>query len=249
MRESKSYPMKTFVAGLILVIGAVCILSFKGNVTPKHLVSEKAHKLTNSSSSNKGYEVSLRKKLNRTGLSENILTLALAGFNKLNAQDKLSQDSILTIIDYTKSSKEKRLYVIDLKSQKLVYKSLVAHGKNSGGEYARSFSNKMNSLQSSIGFYITEKTYDGNNGYSLRLRGVEKGFNNHAKDRAIVIHGAAYASEEMIRSKGYLGRSFGCPSLPPAMSKKIIETIKDGNCVFAYYPDKKYLNVSQLLNG
>ena len=252
MRRSKSYPLKTLVAGLILLIctvGVLSSMSLSGSLSiANHNYSTS---ITKSTSINKGYIVSLHQKLSRAGagISEEILSLAILGFNKLNAQQRLSKDSILTIIDYSKSSKEKRFFVIDLKSKQLLFKSVVAHGKNTGGEYAKRFSNQLNSLQSSIGFYITEKTYQGNNGYSLKLEGVEYGFNDKAKQRAIVIHGAEYASEQMILRKGYLGRSFGCPSLPPRLNKKIIETIKEGNCVFAYYPDQKYLNASKLLNG
>ena len=251
MRESKPYPMKTFVAGLILLICAAGIISFKvhSDLTP----GEHATKVTSTKTTffNNSYFIELHEKLNRTGtnISSEILSLALMGFNKLNAQQKLSRDSILTIIDYSKSSKEKRMFVIDLKSKQLLFKSVVAHGRNTGEEYAKSFSNKLNSHKSSLGFFITQNTYKGNNGYSLALEGVDRGFNDLAKKRAIVIHGAEYASERIIKSKGYLGRSFGCPSLPPQMNKKIIETIKEGNCVFAYYPDQHYLNASKLLNG
>lgn len=251
MRESKSYPMKTFVAGLILLICAAGIISFKvhADLKPADYATKIATAKT--SSSKNGYLIELHDRISRAGinLSEEILSLALLGFNKLNAQQKLSKDSILTIIDYSKSSKEKRLFVIDLKSKQVLFNSVVAHGRNTGEEYARSFSNRPNSHQSSLGFFITQKPYQGNNGYSLALDGVDRGFNDLARKRAIVIHGAEYASERMIKIKGYLGRSFGCPSLPTQLNKKIIETIKEGNCVFAYYPDPKYLNASELLNG
>lgn len=252
MRESKSYPMKTFVAGLILLICVVGVFSFKSHSgSTSNAKSNYSNSNTNSTVFNNGFIVGLHEKLSRAGasISEEILSLAMMGFNKLNAQQRLSQDSILTIIDYTRSSKEKRLFVIDLKSKQLLFNSIVAHGRNTGEEFAKTFSNKHNSHQSSIGFYITEKPYQGSNGYSLALEGVEDGFNDKAKQRAIVIHGADYATEQMIKIKGYLGRSFGCPSLPPGLNKKIIETIKEGNCVFAYYPDQKYLNASKLLNG
>ena len=252
MRESKSYPMKTFVAGLILLICAVGVFSFKSHPGSSSNASiNYSSSMRNSRSINNGFIDGLHERLSSAGasISEEILSLALMGFNKLNAQQRLSKDSILTIIDYTRSSKEKRLFVIDLKSKQLLFNSVVAHGRNTGEEYAKRFSNQLNSHQSSIGFYITEKPYQGSNGYSLALEGVEDGFNDKAKRRAIVIHGADYASEQMIKIKGYLGRSFGCPSLPPGVSRKIIESIKEGNCVFAYYPDQKYLNASKFLNG
>jgi hypothetical protein len=141
------------------------------------------------------------------------------------------------------------LYVIDLKNQDVVFNTVVAHGRNSGGEYARSFSNKPSSNKSSLGFYITEGTYNGGNGYSLKLQGAENGINDKALARAIVMHGADYANEDIIGSKGYLGRSFGCPAVPQKYHKKIIDTIKDGNCLFVYYPDQTYLKKSKLLNG
>ena len=252
MRESKSYPMKTFVAGLILLICAVGVSSFKNHSGSSSIANTNySSSITNSTLINNGFIDGLHEKLSRAGasISEEILSLALMGFNKLNAQHRLSKDSILTIIDYTRSSKEKRLFVIDLKSKQLLFNSVVAHGRNTGEEFAKRFSNQLNSHQSSIGFYITQKTYQGSNGYSLALEGVEDGFNDKAKRRAIVIHGADYASEQMIKTKGYLGRSFGCPSLPPGLNQKIIASIKEGNCLFAYYPDQKYLNASKLLNG
>lgn len=252
MRESKSYPMKTFVAGIILLVCTVGIYSFKSHPgsKPDAVINNSISK-TKATSIHNGYVTALQEKLSRAGtkISDEILSLALMGFNKLNAQQQLSKDSILTIIDYTMSSKDKRLFVIDLKLQKLLFKSVVAHGRNTGDEYAKAFSNQLNSHQSSLGFYITQKPYIGSNGYSLVLEGVDDGFNDKAKQRAIVIHGADYASEQMIKLKGYLGRSFGCPSLPPQLNKKIIETIKDGNCLFAYFPDQKYLKTSKFLNG
>lgn len=250
MRESTSYPMKTYIAGLILLICTVGIFSFKDHAGSKPTAKNKVS-VTNSSSFDNGYIVGLHERISRAGasISQEILSLALMGFHKLNAQERLSKDSILTIIDYSRSSKEKRLFVIDLKSKQLLFNSIVAHGRNSGEEYAKSFSNRPNSHQSSIGFYITEKPYQGSNGFSLALDGVEHGYNDKAKERAIVIHGADYATEQMIKIKGYLGRSFGCPSLPPGLNKKIIETIKEGNCVFAYYPDQRYLKASKLING
>lgn len=251
MRESKSYPMKTLVAGLFLLVCAAGIFSFKVHSELKSADHAIRVALTRKPSSKNDYLIELHDRLSRTGisLSEEILSLALLGFSKLNVQEKLSNDSILTIIDYSRSSKEKRMFVIDLKSRQLLFNSVVAHGRNTGEEYAKSFSNRPNSHQSSLGFFITQKPYKGNNGYSLALEGVESGFNDLARKRAIVIHGAEYASEGIIKTKGYLGRSFGCPSLPPQLNKKIIETIKEGNCVFAYYPDQRYLSASELLNG
>jgi hypothetical protein len=188
-------------------------------------------------------------KLSFVGLSLNTFKLAMKGFTKLQSQHLISTDSIITIIDFEKSSSQKRMYVIDLKSKNVLFQTLVSHGKNSGKEYARSFSNDESSYKSSLGFYITRNTYEGSNGYSLRLDGTEKGINDHAMARAIVMHGAGYASESTIYQIGYLGRSWGCPALPEGLHIPIINKIKEGNLLFMYYPDETYLKTSTLING
>lgn len=188
-------------------------------------------------------------KLSFVGLPLNTFKLAMKGFSKLRNQQLLSTDSIITIIDFEKSSSQKRMYVIDLKSKNVLFQTLVSHGKNSGKEYARTFSNDESSYKSSLGFYITRNTYEGSNGYSLRLDGTEKGINDHAMARAIVMHGAAYASESSIYQIGYLGRSWGCPALPEGLHIPIINKIKEGNLIFMYYPDETYLKTSALING
>lgn len=182
-------------------------------------------------------------------IQEDIFRFAFKGFSKLSEAGRLNADSILTIIDFSRSSREKRMFVIDLKEKKLLFNTVVAHGRNTGEEYARSFSNKLNSHQSSLGFYVTRSPYNGSNGYSLALDGMEKGVNDNAMSRAIVMHGAEYANESIIKVKGYLGRSFGCPALPTSVNKKVIDKIKQGSCLFIYYPDKQYLNTSEILNG
>lgn len=148
--------------------------------------------------------------------------------------------NILTIIDFRLPSTEKRLYTIDLKNRKLLFHSLVSHGRNSGEKYARSFSNRHGSFQSSLGFYVTENTYYGSNGFSLRLEGLEKGINDQAKPRAIVIHGADYASNQVISSTGRLGRSYGCPALPREINRPLINTIKDGTLLYIHADDPHY---------
>lgn len=182
-------------------------------------------------------------------IQEDVFRFAIKGFSTLSAAGKLNADSILTIIDFSRSSREKRMFVIDLKEKKLLFNTVVAHGRNTGEEYARSFSNKLNSHQSSLGFYVTRSTYNGSNGYSLELDGMEKGVNDNALSRAIVMHGAEYANESIIKIKGYLGRSFGCTALPTSVNKKVIDKIKEGSCLFIYYPDMEYLNTSEILNG
>ncbi len=169
---------------------------------------------------------------------------AIAGYNKIEEKSK----EILTLVDFSKPSTEERFYVFDMRHKKLLFSSLVSHGKNSGGNYATSFSNENGSLKSSLGFFLTENTYQGKNGYSLVLNGLEKGINDRAKERAIVIHGAAYSNPSVIASSGRLGRSFGCPALPQAVSKPIINTIKGGSLLFIYANNQNYLAYSPILS-
>lgn len=168
---------------------------------------------------------------------------AIAGYNKMKAES----NSIMTLIDFTKPSTDERFYVFDMVNKKLLYSSHVAHGRNSGENYATSFSNNCGSYQSSLGFYLTGNTYFGKHGYSLILNGLEKGINDKAKERAIVIHGAAYADPCVIKNNGRLGRSLGCPALPKSISEVIIRTIKDGSLLFIYANDKDYLKQSSFL--
>lgn len=191
-----------------------------------------------------------RCKLSAKGLRRDILELGLAGFNRLAAQGKVSRDSILTIVDFSQPSLEQRMYVIDLRRSQLLFQTVVSHGRNSGKEYARSFSNQHKSYQSSIGFYVTCGTYQGGNGYSLQLEGCEKGFNDNAKARAIVLHGADYAEVSTANlQRGYLGRSYGCPAVPMSIHRALIDRIKLGNALFIYSPDAGYLRSSPILNG
>jgi L,D-transpeptidase catalytic domain len=177
------------------------------------------------------------------GLSKEAFDYAYKGYQRLLDKGMVSHPGYLTICDFSQSSKQKRLYLIDLSNNKIVLNTFVAHGRNSGCEYATKFSNKLESLQSSLGFYITKDTYSGENGLSLRMEGLEPGFNDKAYQRAIVIHGAKYIGS------GCTGRSYGCPAVPQKESKKIINTIKNGTCLFVYYPEKKYLQGSKILNG
>lgn len=184
------------------------------------------------------------------GLSDEVFNLALTGHNKLIAQGKLDNPDILTIVDFSQSSKNKRLYVIDFSQQKLLHKTYVAHGRNTGDEFARNFSNINGSWQSSLGFYVTKNTNMGASvGFSLIMEGVEKGFNDNAQRRQIIVHGAEYATEDFINRTGRLGRSFGCPAVPPHQIKPIVNTIKNGSTLFIYYPDENYLSNSSLLNS
>lgn len=188
-------------------------------------------------------------KLDEKGLSKKAFELALTGFKNLISRKQVRNKNVITIVDFSKPSNEKRLFVIDVKKNKLLFQSLVAHGRNSGLTYATNFSNENDSHKSSIGFYITLGTYTGEHGYALKLKGCEKGFNNNAYERAIVVHGSEYVTEAFLRSNGYLGRSWGCPALPEKMNKKIIDIIKNGSCLFLYHPTTKYLLTSPVLHG
>lgn len=247
---SKSYPMKMSATGMLLIALTSISLSFKGS-SPENRMSAAGFSFAKPDYSKSNFISNIYANITASGahLSQQVFEMAFAGFEKLQAQGRLNQDSILTIIDFSKSSREKRMHVVDLKSGKLVFNNVVAHGRNTGDEFAKSFSNKPNSHKSSIGFYVTGTTYNGSNGYSLVLDGVEKGFNDKAKERAIVMHGAAYANENVLQSGNRLGRSYGCPAVPEHLNKKVIEKIKGGNCLFIFYPDQQYLINSKLING
>ena len=180
--------------------------------------------------------------LEEKGLSKEAFEYAYRGYEYLLEKKMITQPGYLTICDFSQSSKQKRLYVIDLANDSLVMNTYVAHGHNSGGEYATRFSNKPSSKQSSLGFYVTKNTYRGENGLSLRMEGLEPGFNDRAYRRAIVMHGAGYIGD------GSAGRSYGCPAVPLKESKTIINTIKNGTCLFIYHPETKYLQSSRILN-
>ena len=186
-------------------------------------------------------------RLNFMGLSQQAFQYAMQGFDYLSKAGKIANDRVISIVDFSQPSSKKRLFIIDLDRQKVVFNTYVAHGVNSGKEYAEQFSNRPESNQSSLGFYETMDTYNGKNGYSLHLQGLEKGINDNADSRAIVMHGADYVSEGFIQSQGYLGRSWGCPAVPEKLHKPIINTIKNGTCLFIYSPNKNYFIHSKIL--
>lgn len=168
---------------------------------------------------------------------------AVAGYERIEGRRR----DVLTLIDFSLPSTAKRLFVFDMAQRKLLFSSVVAHGKNSGENYATSFSNEYGSYKSSLGFYLTETTYQGRNGYSLILDGLEKGINDRARERAIVVHGAAYADPSVAVRGGRLGRSFGCPALPQKLSRPIIDAIKGGSVLFIYAEASDYLAHSTVL--
>lgn len=209
----------------------ILFLFFKANNNPEHnkLLYEDVNKVN---------EIirSFDSLLINTRLSYEAFEMAYKGYFSLLKNNKLENDSLITIIDYSKPSSKDRFYIFDIKNRTVIYKSLVAHGQNSGNLTADKFSNQKSSHQSSLGLFITLNTYIGKHGYSLRIEGLEKGLNDNARKRAIVIHGANYVSSDYIKKNGRLGRSFGCPALPIVKSKEIINLIKEGSCVFIYHP-------------
>jgi hypothetical protein len=185
--------------------------------------------------------------LDVSGLSRQAFLYAQKGWKKLIRQGKILNESVMAIIDFSQPSDHKRLYVLDMKNYKILFNTLVAHGKSSGKEWASSFSNRPSSHKSSPGFYITKDTYIGSNGYSLKLEGIEKGINDKAYARAIVMHGAEYVSESWVEAQGYIGRSEGCPAVPVEEATDIIDTIKNGTCLFVYAANKHYTSRSAML--
>ncbi|WP_241739033.1 murein L,D-transpeptidase catalytic domain family protein [Pontibacter beigongshangensis] len=180
-------------------------------------------------------------KLKKAGLSLEVFKKAIIGYQNFKQHNMLAPaKSIITVIDFTKTSRDKRLWIIDLKSKKVLFNTLVAHGRNSGEDKAVEFSNEFNSYKSSMGFYITNKTYFGKHGLSLRLTGMDENYNSNAMERAIVMHGADYVSDSFIKQYGRLGRSLGCPALPTAVTKEVVELIKDNTCLYIHTADKTY---------
>lgn len=187
--------------------------------------------------------------LKRFGLSEKAFQFAWQGYKYLLEKGKIANSEVLSICDFSQSSRRKRLYIIDVQEMKVLVNTYVAHGRNSGGEYARSFSNNPESHKSSLGFYITRSTYWGGHGLALNIDGVERGINDKADKRNIVVHGSQYVGSNFLRNNKFNGRSYGCPAVPAKDTDKVINTIKDGSCLFIYHPTKRYLQQSKILNG
>lgn len=188
-------------------------------------------------------------KLKRAGLSKKAFESAWKGYQYMLRKKMLRNTDVLSICDFSQSSRRKRLYIIDIESMKLLVNTHVAHGRNSGSEYAKSFSNTLESHKSSLGFYITKQTYWGGHGLSLEIDGLERGINDKANQRKIVVHGSDYVGDRFLRSNKFNGRSFGCPAVPAKFTAKVINTIKNGSCFFIYHPTKNYINKSRILNG
>jgi L,D-transpeptidase catalytic domain len=183
------------------------------------------------------------------GIAPDVLQLALGAVNCATLQGDIKAPPTLTIIDYSRPSVERRLWVFDMSDGNLLFRELVAHGRNTGENMATQFSDAMNSRQSSIGLFVTADTYVGSNGYSLRLDGLERGFNANARERAIVMHGAPYVDGNLAAMQGRIGRSWGCPALREAVARDVIDTIRGGGVIFSYYPDSDWLKSSRFLNA
>jgi hypothetical protein len=180
-------------------------------------------------------------------LSPRVLQLALQAVESATKQG-LGNQKIVGIIDFSLPSTKRRFWVLDLKQKRVLFHELVAHGKGSGGNFATSFSNQHGSFQSSLGLYLTQAPYEGEHGYSLRLQGLEQGINDQARSRAIVLHGAWYVSQSMVAQHQRLGRSLGCPAVENSVVKPLIDTLKEGNLLFAYYPDPHWLSTSKFFH-
>ncbi len=183
-----------------------------------------------------------------SGLAPDVLDLAMGAVTCAVSAGALAPPHTLTVIDYSLPSTAQRLWVFEVPTGRLLFHELVAHGKNTGDNMATRFSDTMQSRQSSLGLFVTRDTYVGNNGYSLRLDGLEPGFNGRALERAIVMHGAPYVDAGVAKQMGRLGRSWGCPALRTAIARKVIDTVRDGGAIFSYYPDEAWLTRSAFLN-
>ncbi len=179
-------------------------------------------------------------KLDSAGLELVVFQKAITGFYNLQSDGLVSMSNLITIIDFDKGSCSKRLYLIDLNQKKLLLNTWVAHGKNSGGDKPDHFSNLINSNESSVGFYLTGEIYFGSHGKSMRLDGLDQGFNNNARERAIVLHGADYVCQGAIDEMGRLGKSFGCPAVPLDLSDKIIDATANRSVIFMNHSDDDY---------
>jgi len=185
----------------------------------------------------------------RGSIEGNVLDLALNAASCAVRSGKVNNPRTLTVIDYSRPSSEKRMWVYDLKTRNLLYEELVAHGQGSGGNVPNAFSNEPETHRTSLGLFATDNTYVGKNGYSLRLDGLDAGINDRARERAIVIHGAPYVSQSFVKANGRLGRSWGCPAIRADLAREMIDRIKGDGLVFAYYPDKGWLQSSKFLTG
>lgn len=240
-----------FLLALIVSFSLVLFSFAKANNASKSTVAQKDSVTADTASMMS--EISLSEQLfndlhlQNAGLLKETVEYAVKGYQKLVDSGLVNNDQYLTIVDLSQSSRNKRFYIIDMKNHELAWNTFVAHGKNSGIDMANSFSNAFNSNKSSLGFYVTKSTYTGKHGLSLRISGLEHGFNDNAEARGVVVHGAAYVNSGRVHSD-YMGRSQGCPALPQNEYAQVIDIIKDGSVLFVYNPSENYLQSSTLLN-
>jgi hypothetical protein len=187
--------------------------------------------------------------LGQYGLEREVFFSAFKGYQYLESKGKLKKANLLTIVDYSQSSNNRRLYVIDILNSRLLYNTFVSHGRNSGNEFATSFSNYNNSNKSSLGFMVTGNTYHGKAGYCMRFDGMEAGINDRVRSRGIVLHGSRFVNEDIMSTRGAIGRSLGCPAVPFGIHTRIIDEIKGGSCFFVNSPDQWYAHNSTILNS
>jgi hypothetical protein len=238
--------IRIFIAGLMFVQMPILIAGNK-KIADIASVRMSTPSLSEANVSGMADDLYTSMDLKREGLSRDAFFKGWQGYMELTKNGIQSREQIITIADFSQPSTQKRLFVIDLDARQIIHKSLVAHGKNSGLLYANSFSNKPETNKSSLGFYLTMNTYTGEHGISLRLKGLEKNINDKAYERAIVMHGANYVSESFAEKNGFLGRSLGCPAIPDALAKPIIQSIKNGTLLFIYHPEKTYTKKSPIL--
>jgi len=238
-----------FTLSLLLLTGYSHAKANSRPTATTHLASTNTFSLERTKAIRTALSIYQEMNLGAAGLNEEAFEYAYVGYERLRKRHLLHKTTVLSVCDFSQASSEERMYIIDLLNKKLLYRTYVAHGINSGKEYANSFSNRQNSYKSSLGFYITRQSYYGDNGLSLRIQGMDKGFNDMAGRRNIVIHGAPYVSTRILKKYGVMGTTYGCPAIPEDMSSTIIPVIKKGTCFFIYYPSQRYLSASSVLNG
>ena len=187
--------------------------------------------------------------LGNYGLQREVFFKAYKGYNFLLKKGLVRKKNILTVCDYSQSSNNKRLYVIDLKETRMLFNTFVSHGRNSGGEFANTFSNLIESNKSSLGFMLTAETYNGKAGYSMRFDGMEAGINDKVRTRDIVLHGSYFVNAQMVKTRGIIGNSLGCPAIPNDKRNQVIEAIKGGSCFYINHPDNWYNTTSSIINA
>lgn len=252
MYQFRNHSIRVVCAGLLIGIGSLMVPDL---AAPEHVAITTAAPVEvgvkttpEVAASASAFEAAGWTGVDRGGVQDDVFALALEAAAAAVARGDVHAPGTLTIVDFSKPSTERRLWVYDLNARSLLFEELVSHGRNSGGNMATLFSNVPESNKSSIGLFRTAEAYIGKHGYSLRLDGLEKGINDRARERAIVIHGASYVSEGASRALGRLGRSLGCPAVRPEISRRLIDAVKEGGLVFAYYPEETWLRASTYLN-